>query len=244
MLWGFPGESPDDYARMAAIVPFLTHLPAPQGFAGLRLDRFSPNFVRAGEMGFVDVQPLAAYRHIYGFSDEGVSNIAYSFTYRYRDGRDVEPYVKPLLRTLRQWRRVKPGSDLLSVRLDDRLLIWDFRPVAREALTVLTGVDRDLYQACDQIADMTRLSAVAESASHPMTSDEIGDRLRPLVERGLILKDGGRHLALAIPVGEYLPSSATLDRMNDTIRRQGLPKAVVNAYLRPRIEKRVSRRSA
>ncbi len=244
VLWGFPGESPDDYARMAAIVPLLAHLPAPQGFAGLRLDRFSPNFVRANEMGFSDVRPLAAYRHIYGFPDEVTSNIAYSFHYRYTDGRNVEPYVQPLLKTLRRWRRVGSDCDLLSLRLDDRLLVWDFRPVARAPLTILAGIDRLLYEACDQISDVTRLVTAAQCCDESVTFGDVADRLAPLIESGLLLKDGGRYLSLAIPVGEYVPSPATLGRMDEAIRGRGLPRAAVNAYLRPQFSKRVHRRSA
>jgi magnesium-protoporphyrin IX monomethyl ester (oxidative) cyclase len=196
---------------MAALVPLLTHLPAPRGFAGLRLDRFSPNFTHAREMGFDAVQPLPAYRHIYGFPDEVLSNLAYAFTYRHADGRNVASYVRPLLRELRRWQRAGSAIDLFSFPVDGRLLICDFRPGAREPLTTLTGLDRMLYEACDEIADMRRLAAVASPS-------EVADRLGPLVERGLILKDGGRHLALAMKTGEYVPSAAALDRLDKAAR--------------------------
>lgn len=211
LLWGFPGESPGDYTRMAALVPLLAHLPAPRGFAGLRLDRFSPNFVRAREMGFDAVQPLPAYQHIYGFPDEVLSNLAYAFTYRHADGRNVATYVQPLLRALRRWQQAGSAVDLFGFPVDGRLLIWNFRPGAREALTTLTGLDRVLYEACDEIADVTRLVSLAHAHGLVATAPEIADRLSPLVERGLIVKDGGRYLALAIRAGEYVPSAATLD---------------------------------
>ena len=59
LLWGFPHEPPEEYARMAALLPLLTHLTPPQTASAIRIDRFSPNFDRAGALGFADVQPFA-----------------------------------------------------------------------------------------------------------------------------------------------------------------------------------------
>ncbi len=217
-LWGFPGESPDDYARMTELVPLLTHLPAPGSTAGLRLDRFSPNFVRAAEMGFADVRPLPSYRHIYGFPDDVLANLAWAFTYRLADGRDVASYVRPLLAALRRWQRADAAVDLFSLSIDDRLLVCDFRPASRDALTMLAGVDRLLYDACDEIADVTRLVALLQARGVSLTAETVSQRLAPLVEQGLMLRDGGRYLALAIRAGEYRPGEATLDRLDRAIR--------------------------
>ncbi len=62
LLWGFPGEPVEDYAWTARLMPLISHLTPPTFFGGIRLDRFSPNFAQAERLGFVDVQPLAAYR--------------------------------------------------------------------------------------------------------------------------------------------------------------------------------------
>jgi hypothetical protein len=216
---------------MTALVPLLAHLPAPRSFSGLRLDRFSPNFVRAGEMGFDAVQPLPAYRHIYGFPDEVLSNLAYAFTYRHADDRNVAAYVQPLLQVLRRWQRVDSAVDLFSLPVDDGLLIWDFRPCAREPLTTLTGLDRILYETCDEIADGTRLTAIAHAHDASVTALEVAARLGALIERGLIVKAGGRHLALAIRAGEYVPSAATLDRLDKVARlERGLCARVRQHY--------------
>jgi ribosomal peptide maturation radical SAM protein 1 len=237
LLWGFPGESPEDYAHMAGLVPHLVHLPAPRGSSGLRLDRFSPNFMHAREMGFEAVQPLPSYRHVYGFPDAVLSNLAYAFTYRHADGRDVGTYVRPLLTAVRRWQRIGAAVDLFSRPVDDRLLIWDFRPGTCEALTILTGIDRMLYEACDEIADITRLVAVAQAEDRATSPAEVTDRLGPLIDRGLIVKDGGRHLALAIRAGEYVPSSATLELVDQAAR--GLERRT-----RARVRQRVQRRPA
>jgi hypothetical protein len=44
IIYGFPGESPSEYVRMARLLPLLTHLGPPQSCGPIRLDRFSPYF--------------------------------------------------------------------------------------------------------------------------------------------------------------------------------------------------------
>jgi len=36
LIWGFAGEAPADYDRMADLVPLIVHLPPPAGFGPLR----------------------------------------------------------------------------------------------------------------------------------------------------------------------------------------------------------------
>ena len=65
LLWGTPGESPAEYAAMAALVPLITHLPPPSGSFGLRLDRFSPNYDSPEAHGVKNLRPLPVYAHVY-----------------------------------------------------------------------------------------------------------------------------------------------------------------------------------
>src|ERR1700747_1625319 len=51
LLYGFPGESPVEYARMAELIPLLAHLQKP-GYCGrIHVDRFSPLFTNTGLCG-------------------------------------------------------------------------------------------------------------------------------------------------------------------------------------------------
>lgn len=207
IISGFPGEPAEDYARMAAIVPLLTHLPPPTSCSDLRLDRFSPNFTDADRLGFADVAPLAAYGHIYAVPETARRNLACYFDYRYRDGRDPFTYARPVVRAVDTWQRVHGRSDLFSIDVDGRLLVWDFRPVARQVLTVLTGDDRRLYQACDQVADISALPG-----------DDIHRRVARLVDAGLMIADRDKYLALAVPVGEYQPAPDMWQRVYRELR--------------------------
>lgn len=222
VLWGFPGEDPQEYARMARIAPLLTHLRPPTGFCDIRLDRFSPNFWDAERLGFAQVRPLPAYRHVYpALSEEARANLAYFFDYGYREPRQVSQYVAPLVKELQRWAKLAAQSALFSVDVDGRLLIWDLRPAAREPLTVLSGLDRALYRALDAACDLRSLVPSLEAAGFEAAAGRIQDRLGILAERGLVLHDALRYLALAVPLGEYAPAPAIVARFQQVARELG-----------------------
>jgi len=79
----------------------------------------------------------------------------------------------------------------------EELRIWDLRPVAVETLTVLTGLERDLYLACDGVRGLGRLSGETGAAK-----EEIEERLAPLLERGLMVRQGDLLLSLAISAAD------------------------------------------
>jgi ribosomal peptide maturation radical SAM protein 1 len=221
LLWGFPDEPPEEYRRMARLVPLLTHLPPPLAFGGIRLDRFSPNFFDAERLGFTDVAPLPPYRHIYPLPEEARRNLAYFFGFRYREPREVECYVRPLVTALEGWKKSSERSDLFSVDVDGRLLIWDLRPAVREPLSVLHGTDRALYQACEAAGDLAQIARSLGREAVPGAVEEIELRLEPMQDRGLLLKDGARYLSLAVPLGDYAPRPPVVERFWELAGRLG-----------------------
>jgi ribosomal peptide maturation radical SAM protein 1 len=208
-IWGFPGEPPEEYERLARLVPLLTHLPAPGAHAKIRLDRFSPNFFDAERLGFTDVKPMPAYAHVYPLPDSAVANLASYFTYGYAEPRDVDAYTRRLTRELQKWERPAKTNALFCVEAGEHLVIIDMRSVSQVPFRVLSGLARLLYRECDAVRDLSQLARVAagDGAEAP-TTDAIERLLAPLVEAGLLLREGSRCLALAVPVGEHVPPAA------------------------------------
>ena len=248
LLWGFPGEPAAEYERMAAVVPSLTHLPAPVGASAVRLDRFSPNFNQADRLGFAKVRPIDPYRDVFvGLPDHAIANLAYYFSFDYADGRDVAAYVRPLDRQLARWQRLQPRSELVSIRRRDRLVIYDLRPAASASVTILRGLDRTLYEACDAIVDLRRLTVIASTGAVSMADPaDVVTRLQPLVDRGLLATDGLRYLALAIPMGAYQPPAAArarIRRLTSALDRQTRRSSVKEqSWQRRRVARKRPRR--
>ena len=221
-LWGFPGEPPGEYARLAGMVPWLTHLRPPVSSATIRLDRFSPNFFDAERLGFTHVTPYPAYQHIYRVPPSAVANLACYFTYEFREPQDVTGYVAALDRQIRKWRRVEKRSALLSVEAGEHLVLIDLRPSAREPFVVLTGATAALYRECEAVSDLWQLAKrLSEIEGRHVSSERIEEELSPLVRRGLVLRDGSRYLALGIELTAYKPSRDVSRQFGAVIRNIG-----------------------
>jgi ribosomal peptide maturation radical SAM protein 1 len=200
-LIGFPQECPDDYFEMAGLTARVCHLPRPAGVSVIRLDRFSPNFNQAGQLGFTNLRPLPFYEFLYDLPETARRNLAYYFSYDYKVPQNVARYADPLVRSVHAWKTTWRNAELVSVDLDDRLFVFDTRPRTAAPISVLTGEDRRLYLACDAIADRSQLEAPD------------GGRLNAIADRGLMLRDGAKYLSLAVPLGDYSPAGAAAARL-------------------------------
>jgi ribosomal peptide maturation radical SAM protein 1 len=199
LIWGFPGEPRDEYARMTALLPLLAHLPPPTEWGRLRLVRFSPNFEQAGARGITNVAPWPSYSFLYPFRPDCVANLAHFFTFSYADGRRVSEYAAPLAAAIQRWRRAHARSDLVWVEHGKRLLIVDLRSGAAGQVTILDGRMKALYLACDAVrtlASLAREATLREGIGRH--AGDIAQALAPLIDRGLMLRDGDRVLSLAI----------------------------------------------
>ena len=224
LLWGFPGEPPDEYERVAHLLPLLTHLRAPASGAKIRLDRFSPNFFDATRLGFADVKPMPAYEHVYRLSETARANLAWYFSYRYAEPRDVDQYTRRLVRELKKWTRTALTSELVSVDAGEHLVIIDMRPPARMPFTVLSGLARLIYRECDTVRDLSELVRVTAASDTAVPVEVIDQTLTHLVDLGILLRDGSRSLALAIPIGEYVPTPAVNQQFANIVRQRGVPR--------------------
>lgn len=216
VLWGFPHETPEAYARMRDIVPLLTHLPPPGAAAAIRLDRFSPNFNSSNALGFARVRPYLSYSYIYKLAEEAVHNIAYYFDFDYTVPQPLN-YTRELEDAVLEWERVHEESALFYVDKGTELLIWDFRPIADQPLTVLRQEWRLLYLSADHARSGSALAELA-NASYPSVDDsETKAILRELSRRKLILSVMDCYLALAVALGSYQPNAHILAKLLATI---------------------------
>ena len=124
---------------MAALAARVCHLPRPSGVSVIRLDRFSPNFNEAGQLGFTKLRPLPFYEFLYDLPEAARHNLAYYFAYDYKVPQNVARYADPLVRSVHAWKTTWKHAELVSVDLDDRLFVFDTRPRAAAPVSVLTG---------------------------------------------------------------------------------------------------------
>ncbi len=220
ILCGIPGESPEEYASMTALVPRLFHLQPPRYVGAFDLVRFSPYFEDPERYGFSDVVPAPAYRHVYPFEQKSLTRMAYYFTHSSRPGQDIETYTRPLQDEVLRWRQADGQSDLFATDNTDGLHIWDERPAAVEPLTTLSGLERELYLACDQVQSLRRLRKVVEDyRGTGCSGEEVQRLLQPFLNSQLMVAEGHRFLSLAIAVGTYRPAHSSWDRFQSHLSK-------------------------
>ena len=199
LIWGFPGETAEDYLEMAKLIPLITHLQPPMVGSIIRIDRFSPNFDQAEQLGFSNLSPHPAYGYVYPLKPAALTNLAYFFTFEYGEQRNVVEYVKPVAAGIKQWKDSYQKSDLFWMDKGQRLLIWDLRPMARKPLTVLSGYRKFCYMACDQIMTARQVFGLwQKNSTESLDETSVEDLLDEFTDLGLMIKSKNSYLALAL----------------------------------------------
>ncbi|HYW53776.1 MAG TPA: RiPP maturation radical SAM C-methyltransferase [Dongiaceae bacterium] len=202
LLYGFPGETDEDYERMAEIVPSLTHLEAP-GMSRLFLERFSPYFDRHEEFGIEVAGPARFYELVYPVDRELLPEIAYEFRYRTDRIASEGVYRKLQARLAEYWapngRFGAAHSSLRYSRGVGFVKIRDRRAGLPARDLTLNGISAAVYLACDDgktVAEVVRaLHAQLEDGG--VTPEHVTELMDDLVGKRLMYEENGRYLSLA-----------------------------------------------
>jgi ribosomal peptide maturation radical SAM protein 1 len=220
ILYGFPGETREDYSAMLELMRAIRFLPPPTACGPVRLDRFSPYYNSPWEFGLINVRPLQAYEYLYPFDAASRSRIAYYFNYDYR--ADVNPlgYADEVIRYAEAWKQhPEMGAPSSILHPDGTLVIVDTRSDALLPQLSLSGLERAAYEHCDEMHSVssvvTHLRAMFPGTS--CAEVEVRGFLDSLVSNRLMVTDGEHYLSLAIPAEsvqeapEHPALSSTMD---------------------------------
>lgn len=223
LLWGFPNEDPAEYEQMTQLIPFISHLTPPDAAQRIHLDRFSPMFDAAEAYGFIDVEPFPSAHYIYrGLPQETITNLVYYFTYNYYDGRKIDDYVTTCAQAIADWKEAHTTSNLYLVFLDNQALIWDFRPkVSSHILTRITGLELELYIACDGIQSINILRTIIERYLGPISIEQTRAILHIFIDRGFMIAEGNSYLGLAVSILPSSPNYSALEKIYQIMDSSG-----------------------
>jgi ribosomal peptide maturation radical SAM protein 1 len=199
LLYGFPGETPDDYAQTAAIMEALGHLPPPGALARVTLDRFSPYHDHPERYGMTRVRPLAVFSLIYALPVEQVTRLVSFFDYEC--GLEPYAYLQGVRERLDTWRAGASDSSLTrAYGADPELLITDTRPGRRAAQFALSGAERIVYDYCDSTRSVEQIRRHLDEscAVGRVTAEWLAGFLDRMVASLLMVREGPDHLSLAM----------------------------------------------
>jgi ribosomal peptide maturation radical SAM protein 1 len=219
LLYGFPHENMEEYAEVARLLPLLSHLSPPNGFAPIRLDRFSPNFNQSQELGFKEIKPYPTYSYIYPFEPAEIQNLAYFFTYEYQQYTLDTKKMKTFSRTARQWRKKHNESALFYSDNGSEILVWDLRPAALHPVYILEGLTREIYLLCDRCIRLVQCIEKIQKILLPamVTADDITAKLNFLTENKLMIFFDDHYLSLAISDTNIQTTKKVAGKINNLV---------------------------
>ncbi|MEV5820142.1 RiPP maturation radical SAM C-methyltransferase [Micromonospora haikouensis] len=183
-LYGFPGETAEDYTDVIAQLPALHHLDPPMGAARIAIERFSPYFNQP-ELGFPVLEPAPQYREIYDLPAAELTDLAYIFTTVARGIGRAE--AAALDAAIDRWRTEYPVSRLTYQEIDDRVVLVSRRAAYDWSVRELTTpAELALFRLLAQPrTDATLAARVPGGAA----------TVRPLLDRwselGIVFHEGG-----------------------------------------------------
>jgi ribosomal peptide maturation radical SAM protein 1 len=201
VLYGFPGETREDYVGMLDLLRAIRFLSPATGWGPIRLDRFSPYFEDPAAYGFTNVRPMVPYSYLYPFDVDSLHRIAYYFDYDYQPSVDPTGYATEVIAFVQDWRQ-NPERGRLSEVLgpDCALVLIDTRSDATMREVTLTGLERAAYEFCDSLRSA---SAVVRHLRERFPDVQVCEErvlgfLDSLVANRLMVSDGAHYLSLAI----------------------------------------------
>jgi ribosomal peptide maturation radical SAM protein 1 len=198
VLWGFPGETEEDYAGQTAVVPHLLHLPPPSNANRVWLERFSPLYREPERFGVRSRRPEPSYRYVYPDRVD-LDQVAYFFDYELDTGVPAEAYGA-LTRAVDEWSAAWRDSAPPTLRYwsaPGYLQIYDARRPGAEGTYTFEGLLADIYLACDDRP--VSAAAIRDRLRLDLPVEAVREILVEFHRRGLMFLDGSRALALALP---------------------------------------------
>ncbi len=198
VLWGFPGETAQDYREQADVVPHLWHLQPPSNALPIWMERFSPLYADSAAFGVRYRRPEASYRYVYPAGVE-LDRVAYFFEYELVENLPHDAH-RELAERIAKWRaagRSEPAPALTYWSAPGLLQIYDSRTDDHTGTYTFYDTVAEIYLACSDRP--TTAAAVREKLGPDVPVDLIEEAFREFQRRGLMFLDGSLALALAIP---------------------------------------------
>jgi len=206
LIWGFPGETEEDYVQELEVLKLLSHLQPPITTTGVWLERFSPYFSNRELFPIHDVHPGKSYSYVYP-AHVDLDKIAYFFDYQMDDTVSENVHQKAV-EWVKEW-QTRSGSKtpdtLFYRRTSDRLFIDDNRGRGsnRRGTYTFEGPMALIYEYCSET--MRTVSQVAEWLQTSIADvyypdSEVSRALETFCQYGLMLTEDGKYLSLAVPV--------------------------------------------
>ena len=203
LIWGFPGETVEDYRREREILRLISHLEPPGGCSRIWMERFSPYFVERDRFPIHDVRPESSYAHVYP-GHVALDKVAYFFDYRMEDTvpDGAHAATRDWVQTWQDSWNSGRSDTLVYRRTSDAVFIDDHRSATPCGTHEFYGPLALIYECCSET--MRTVGSVLEDLQtayrhHSLGYGDVRDALDEFCRRGLMISEEGKYLGLALP---------------------------------------------
>lgn len=201
VLFGFSGEDPEEYERMADLFEVVSHLEPPRSCAQMRLDRFGPYWSAPERYGISNMRHFWSYDLVFsGLPEEERERLAYFFEHEYEDGSDPWTVARPVIEATAAWRRAAGARATLELRMTNAgPTVFDTRPCRTEESFHLTAQGLALLRALDGFRRRQSLpEAIRQQEGVEITDAECEQLLSDFIARRFIIEENDLVLSLVI----------------------------------------------
>lgn len=201
LLSAMPGERAEMLLEQLQLIPFLSHLQPPSTVSKVRVDRYSPYFVKPGEFDIDLTGPEIKYRHVHPSATEtDRSEMAYSFDHVERDAPDDGETMLTLRRRLGArvglWKKLHDQSRFTYRRGPSITVVFDHRPHLGEGRQVLRGWRHELFNGFVHGGRVKH--ALARAVEAGGAADEVRAELDRWAQCGWVYIEAPHGLVLAV----------------------------------------------
>jgi ribosomal peptide maturation radical SAM protein 1 len=202
VLYGFPGESAEDYQEMCQIVESLSHLVPPVFCVPVTVERFSPYFNFPADFGIRNLRAVSLYRYVYPFDDSVLYNLAYGFDFDFDGKEKIDSCSAGIQALVGRWKDSHAQSRLEVIsRTPDSMVVSDTRSNAVHSLYRFGACEAAVLDACDRAHTLPQIiRQMRQTLNGSMPPDAwIGDFIQYLTDCRLVLQHNERYLNLIVP---------------------------------------------
>ncbi|MFF9771218.1 RiPP maturation radical SAM C-methyltransferase [Streptomyces sp. NPDC014636] len=193
LLYGFPGETADDYTPVIDQLPALVHLQPPSGAHRIQLERFSPHFTDPG-LGFGKRRPAEMYQHVYDLPEDELTDLVYLFDSE--PAGVAGPAERRLKETVAAWRTGHAHSRLLFEEDGAQLLVHDRRHGRPPATHRFTGWRAEALRHLEDGRTVPALHRLLTADGHGVPAQDLHAWVAQAWELGLVFRDGATYVSL------------------------------------------------